>query len=374
MTQHLENLTIERFRGLRDLELKDLGQVNLFVGPNNSGKTSVLEAIGTYCRPLDPLEWLNTSTRREVVGGGASSVRLNALRWLFPQSLEQGPDGLYHGQARLRATGDTAIRSMTANYQEIRGVPDEATLKSNQMHQLTGEPDETYQGAELLINSQFKPGILEPAAPADYLQVKFVFWEAASFYEQTRITSEHFLPVRTITPVSHRTERTQVRRFSEAAFNREIGAVLDLIRRFDPDITDLQILESGGTALYLDHKKTGLTPLSAFGDGVRRVVMMALTLPQVEDGVLLIDEIETAIHISVLQEVYQWLFKACQFYNVQLFATTHSLEAVDALLQAPPSAQAGLVAYRLGQPGESAKRYGDEMLKRLRGERGLDVR
>jgi recombinational DNA repair ATPase RecF len=87
MKQHLENLTIERFRGLRDLELKDLGQVNLFVGPNNSGKTSALEAIATYCRPLDPLEWLNTSRRREIAGRGTPIARLSALRWLFPQSL-----------------------------------------------------------------------------------------------------------------------------------------------------------------------------------------------------------------------------------------------------------------------------------------------
>ncbi|MEG4327463.1 AAA family ATPase, partial [Microcoleus sp. herbarium5] len=61
--KHLDNLTIHRFRGLRDLNLQDLGQINILVGGNNSGKTSVLEAISTYCRPLDPLEWLNTSWR-----------------------------------------------------------------------------------------------------------------------------------------------------------------------------------------------------------------------------------------------------------------------------------------------------------------------
>jgi len=56
------------------------------VGANNSGKTSVLEAISTYCRPLDPLEWLNTSWRREIKS--SRKPQLDALRWLFPQNSE----------------------------------------------------------------------------------------------------------------------------------------------------------------------------------------------------------------------------------------------------------------------------------------------
>jgi AAA15 family ATPase/GTPase len=43
--KNLDSLTIHQFRGLRDVELKDLGQINLFVGINNSGKTTVLEAL-----------------------------------------------------------------------------------------------------------------------------------------------------------------------------------------------------------------------------------------------------------------------------------------------------------------------------------------
>jgi AAA15 family ATPase/GTPase len=164
-----------------------------------------------------------------------------------------------------------------------------------------------------------------------------------------------------------------VERFIETALNREIGNVLDLVRLFDPDITGMQILGTWGTSLYIEHKKSGLTPLSAFGDGLRRVVMIALTLPNIRKGILLIDEIETAIHVSVLNEVYQWLFQACEKYDIQLFATTHSLEAVDALLSARDSRD-GLVAYQLGQADEPAKRFSGEMIGRLRLERGLDIR
>jgi hypothetical protein len=374
MTQHLENLTVERFRGLRGLELKSLGPVNLFVGANNSGKTSVLEAIATFCRPLDPLEWLSTARRRES-SAPFPIVRLSSLRWLFPQTAGQTVAEQYHGQAEIHADGAFPVKSVSARYQEIRGVPDEATLIQMRGRTQIRESDEIYQGAELLvtISTDVNDLFLEGKSTMG-IESAFVFWESASFFYRRESPDQYSLPIRTVTPVSHRTEISQVERFSRVALDREVTEILEPIRQFDPGILGLQIIENGGTSLYVDHKKTGLTPLSAFGDGVRRVVMMALTLPQVKDGVLLIDEIETAIHISVLNEVYQWLFSACQQYNVQMFATTHSLEAVDALLKAHSSSPDRLVAYRLGQPGEPVKRYGSDLLDRLRSERGLDVR
>lgn len=380
MKQPLENLTIKRFRGLQDLELKDLGQVNLFVGPNNSGKTSILEAIATYCRPLDPLEWLNTSRRREAMVSSSVRLvpyaRLAALRWLFPQTVQKNQDELYHGETQIQSSGSFAVHSVKATYQEIRGVPDETTLKRIQQRMpFQREPDANYQGAELHIDlSVERTDLFSTIEPEEFIPSDFMFWEAAPFVSKQKSSSHYSLPVRTITPVSHRTERSQVERFSEATLDRETEGILELVRLFDSDIVRLQILAVGGTSLYVEHKKSGLTPLSAFGDGLRRVIMIALTLPRVKKGVLLIDEIETAIHISVLKEVYQWLFKACEKNNVQLFATTHSLEAVDALLTTQSAPYAGLVAYRLGQPGKPAKRYSGELLNRLRNERGLDVR
>jgi len=374
MKQHLESLTIERFRGLRNLELHNLGRVNLFVGPNNSGKTSVLEAISIYSRPMDALEWLNTARRRETIGSGFAPItRLNSLRWLFPQTYQQPPNDLYHGEIQMKASGVFSVESLLAKYQEIRGIPDENTLKRFQQRMPAREPDSTYQGAELQINIESKHAADLFNQPVGNIQTSFIFWDAAPFFDRQKSSAPYSLPVRTITPVSHRTERAQIERFSETTLNREIENVLELVRLFDPDITGMQILGTGGS-LYVEHKKSGLTPLSAFGDGLRRVVMIALTMPNIKKGILLIDEIETAIHISVLNEVYQWLFKACEKYDTQLFATTHSLEAVDALSAAHTDSREGLVAYQLGQAGEPAKRFSGEMIDRLRSERGLDIR
>jgi predicted ATPase len=47
------SLVLENFRGFERLELNDLGQINLLFGPNNSGKTTVLEAVYTHAAGLN---------------------------------------------------------------------------------------------------------------------------------------------------------------------------------------------------------------------------------------------------------------------------------------------------------------------------------
>ena len=42
---YITELNISQFRGINKLEMKNIGDVNLLLGNNNVGKTSVLEAI-----------------------------------------------------------------------------------------------------------------------------------------------------------------------------------------------------------------------------------------------------------------------------------------------------------------------------------------
>src|SRR5579872_5134737 len=85
-------------------------------------------------------------------------------------------------------------------------------------------------------------------------------------------------------------------KLSEATLKGQKFNVIEVVQRIDSDVEDLEILSRTGIrpTLYVRHKRTGFTPLSALGDGVRRVMAIALDLGSVQHGVLLIDEIETA--------------------------------------------------------------------------------
>src|ERR1700677_3153330 len=64
----INSLSIQDFRGFRRFEMKDLGRINLIVGTNNSGKTTVLEAINVLMASGDgyPI-WSILSRRGEDV-------------------------------------------------------------------------------------------------------------------------------------------------------------------------------------------------------------------------------------------------------------------------------------------------------------------
>jgi AAA15 family ATPase/GTPase len=75
-------------------------------------------------------------------------------------------------------------------------------------------------------------------------------------------------------------------------------------------------------------------PLRSFGDGLNRLFGISLALANCKDGVLLIDEIENGFHYSILPDVWKLIFKTAKDLNVQVFATTHSKDCIEAFTQA----------------------------------------
>ena len=202
----------------------------------------------------------------------------------------------------------------------------------------------------------------------------FQFWESERFIQRKR--NRPLVKSATIFP-SYSSSEPILDRLSRVILRESDGknAVLELIRSFDDNILDLQILSTSTTqaTLYIKHKELGFAPLYVFGDGFKHALVIALTLLTTANGVLLVDEIETSIHVSALSRVFSWLIETCRRLEIQLFVTTHNLEAIDAMLQ-PEIATDDIVAFRLNPKGQFPQRFSGDLLHRLRSERGLDVR
>lgn len=202
----------------------------------------------------------------------------------------------------------------------------------------------------------------------------FQFWENERFVQRKR--NKPLVKSATIFP-SYSSSEPILDRLSRVILREADGksAVLELIRSLDDNILDVQILSTPGAraTLYIKHKELGFAPLYVFGDGFKRTLVIALTLLTTSGGVLLVDEIETSIHVSALSHVFSWLIETCRRLEIQLFVTTHSLEAIDAMLQ-PEIATDDIVAFRLNPKGQVPQRFSGNLLHRLRSERGLDVR
>ncbi|MEL6867325.1 MAG: ATP-binding protein, partial [Bacteroidota bacterium] len=68
--------------------------------------------------------------------------------------------------------------------------------------------------------------------------------------------------------------------------------------------------------------------LGTLGDGVRRILHIALSLANAQNNILLIDEIEMGLHYSAMEKLWQMIFKYAHAWDIQVFATTHSQDAI----------------------------------------------
>ncbi len=104
--------------------------------------------------------------------------------------------------------------------------------------------------------------------------------------------------------------------------------------------------------------------LKSFGEGLNRLFGISLALVNCKDGVLLIDEVEGGFHYSVLPDVWKLIFKTAKDLNVQVFATTHSKDCIEAFAQAAYDSPEEGELIRLERQGEKivAKTISEERL------------
>lgn len=112
--------------------------------------------------------------------------------------------------------------------------------------------------------------------------------------------------------------------------------ILEALKIIDENLIDIRTFASFQGVLYL--LKNGFSeyqPSFYLGDAVQKIIRYVINiLSNFPDknalNVLLIDEIENGIHYTAQAELWRMLMKLCKHFNIQLFATTHSLEMIKA--------------------------------------------
>ena len=78
----------------------------------------------------------------------------------------------------------------------------------------------------------------------------------------------------------------------------------------------------------------GRVPIGSAGDGMWRMLGLALALVNAKDSVLLVDDIDTGLHYTVMESMWRMLREQAARLSVQVFATTHSRDCYESLAAA----------------------------------------
>ncbi|MDE6489912.1 MAG: AAA family ATPase, partial [Muribaculaceae bacterium] len=290
LSEHYSTLYIRKYRKIAGLKISKLRRLNLFVGENNSGKTSLLEAVYLLAQLNDMNAFLDLERFR-----GKFFKDFNAL-WVDKNFISLiDIAGCFNGletQVRIskeetRENIDRIAYISTIRVDANAGTDD---LASYVHLYLNREPELYYQKAQKLCRSAFS---------------------SPYRYNDSLLREAH----------------------TRAVKEKRIGEIIDFIRQhIDPDIEKIELLDIHGENRFFVTSKVhdSSIDLTKYGEGLQRIFEIALLLSYCSDGILCIDEIDSAIHKGLLIRFAEFVQKLAAKYNVQLFLTTHSKECVDA--------------------------------------------
>ena len=158
--------------------------------------------------------------------------------------------------------------------------------------------------------------------------------------------------------------------------------MLTVLREFDEDIVSINYSydenRGVGRGVYkiLTKSLKKALPLNMYGDGMKKAVLLISAVIKAQNGVLLLDEFETAIHTSAMDKVFTWILKSCKKLNVQVFLTSHSKEAIDRILKCAPEIREDMAVYTLykEETETSVRRLSAEKAIEVQDDMGLELR
>ncbi|MBC6418436.1 MAG: ATP-binding protein [Prochloron sp. SP5CPC1] len=118
----------------------------------------------------------------------------------------------------------------------------------------------------------------------------------------------------------------------------EEDKVLKALQIIEPKVLRIRFLNSEGQKMIRVRLQgeNRFLPLNSMGEGINRLLGLALGAVVAENGVLLVDEIDTGLHYEVQTDMWRLIIKTAQELNIQVFATTHSWDCICALQEVLP--------------------------------------
>ena len=361
MEKHFyEQLKIENFRGIKSLEIDDLARVNLFVGRNGCGKTSVLEAAFLLTGMSNPTLLVSIESLRELKLSESSHLR----NFFYRQKYAEG--------FRLFGKQKTESRELNVSpvYENLN----------------VGQIDSTPSNSSGRVGDMIETYMLSSATDQLLNGLKFKFTHSAKKSRQYESTMR--LVKSGDTPFSFQLdeeykENTHIcflgRSYRPNMVDRMLNekrkdVLVSYLQDIEPKVQDIRI--GLDRIVMVDIGMDNFLPINYLGEGTMRILNILSTIYWTSNEILIIDEIENGLHVSSIKYMWDMVLESSKQNHTQIFMTTHSSDVIKGLSLALQDKSDSVACFWLSKFDDDrikAYRYSPDRLEKAL-DAGIDIR
>ena len=306
-----KTIEIKNFRGIDHLKIEDFSRVNIFLGQNSSGKSSVLECLLLLMGMSNPdlPQTINSIRSRSFHSS------LLDLGYMFhnydlkvsPEiSSEMFDETKRHLALYLTYVFDEKSQADTPTGQLPTSETKTFLNTLKMIFDIESNQQKKRYESSITVNQQ---GFNSNKKPAEsYLEKNSAVYLSSDLGGSTPAND-----------------------LIELAKRKRKDIVTEQLKLFDSRITTWEILNS---VAYVGLEGIDqLLAVNMMGDGLRRYLNIVAASANPINNILLIDEIENGLHYSAYKKLWEAIFALAVSTNKQVFVTTHSKETLQKLNQ-----------------------------------------
>lgn len=355
MEPRITQLKVSGFRALREFAAEGLGRVNLITGRNNTGKSSILEALRILTSDASPSVIFSILRyREENVGDMEEVVRMEEADALFQfSSLFTGFPQLGDEPQPIRIQAEGGRRSLELGLRMAWLSPERSPEGRRRMVERQPSLDIPELEEEGLPALMIESPSGTRSVPLDY----FRRYSYRSRMYRSELGEEPRLQCVYVSPYGgERTANLGVL-WDNIALSDSEDDVVRALQIIDPEISAVSMVggespRQSRTAIVRSGNFSRPVPLRSFGDGLNRLFGIVLSLVNAKGGILLIDEFENGMHHTVQFDAWRAIFRLAKDLDAQVFAASHSWDAIEAFQKAAQETPEEGVLIRLSRKGE----------------------
>jgi len=333
----LQSLEVNNYRNLRSVKIPSLGRINLITGKNNTGKSSLLEAISLYGMKGE-VSWiyqlLNERGEYYRVSDENKNVIESNLRTFSSLFTDRQVSYLLKDSISIGAIEDTLF-GKEKSYEKTLILRFVKYIEETETQAISELSERVLRRKRTIVQESELNNVQDFHIGVEIKSGSFTHILRLEERETLRFSTRNLIPTENVQFIRTKNIDRDIngKLWDNIALSKKEDNVIQALKIIEKNIERVAFVEEFSrqrTTVVKLGNTNRIVPLKSMGDGINRILTIILALVNSDKGYLLIDEFENGLHYSVQEQLWSIIFNLSKELNVQVFATTHSSDCINA--------------------------------------------